>query len=162
MIDEYDKSKLLDPDVYYRVRHSGYGPVRIVGYCGPLGPGGEHTYRVQFRPKPHAGYTVVRESQLEPIPPGEENKPFVREQISEEEWAARAALTARLRSMTDADFDPRKVLEAVGDGVNDIKGITCVEALRLLAVACRVLLADEGEPSCPACEGASLGGDTTP
>jgi hypothetical protein len=162
MIDEYDKSKLLDPDIYYRIRHSGRGPVRIVEYRGPLGPGGQHTYRVQVRPKPHAAYTVVWESQLEPIPPGEENKPFVREQLSEEQWAARAALTARLRAMTDADFDPRKVLEAVGDGVNDIKGITCVEALRLLAVACRVLLADENGASCPLCEAVSHTGDTAP
>ena len=138
---EYDRSKLLNPDLYYRIRHSGRGPVKIVAYSGPLGPGGQHTYRVQVRPKPHAAYTEVWESQLEPIPPGDENKPFVREQISEEQWAVRAALTARLRAMTDADFDPQKVLEAVGDGVDNVKGITCVEALRLLAVACRVMIA---------------------
>lgn len=158
---EYDRSKLLNPDVYYRIRHSGRGPVRIVGYSGPLGPGGQHTYRVQVRPKPHAAYTEVWESQLEPIPPGEENKPFVREQLSEEQYEVRAALTARLRSMTDADFDPRKVLEAVGDGVNGAGGITCVEAIRLLAVACRVLLVEENGPSCPACR-TPLDGNTAP
>lgn len=148
---EYDRSKLLNPDIYYRIRHSGHGPVRIVEYCGPLGPGGQHTYRLQVRPKPHAAYTIAWEDQLEPIPPGDENKPFVREQPSEEQYKARAVLTARLRAMTDADFDPRKVLEAVGDAVNGPTGVTCVEAIRLLAVACRVLLAVEDAPSCPAC-----------
>ena len=162
MIDEYDRSKLLNPDIYYRIRHSSYGPVRIVGYSGPLGPGGQHTYRIQIRPKPHASYTVAWESQLEPIPPGEENKPFVCEQLSAEEWATRTALTARLRAMTDADFDPRKILEAVGDGVNDVKGVTCVEALRLLAVACRVMLAQENGSACPACEATSLDGNAVP
>ena len=158
---EYDRSKLLNPDIYYRIRHSGYGPVKIVGYSGPLGPGGQHIYRVRTRPKPHAAYTEVRESQLEPIPPGDENKPFVREQLSEEHYKARAALTACLRSMTDANFDPKKVLEAVGDHVNGPTGVTCVEAIRLLAVACRVLLAVENGPSCPACE-TPLDGNAAP
>jgi hypothetical protein len=158
---EYDRSKLLNPDIYYRIRHSGRGPVRIVEYCGPLGAGGMHMYRVQVRPKPHAAYSVACEDQLEPIPPGEENKPIVREYLSKEQSETRAALTACLRSMTDANFDPRKVLEAVSDGVNGVVGIPYVEAIRLLAVACRVLLVDENGPSCPACR-TPLDGNTAP
>jgi hypothetical protein len=154
---EYDKTKLLDPDLYYRVRHSGYGAVKIVEYCGPSDDG-KGLYRVQYRPEPDGGYAMASAEQLVPLLPGESHEPIPYVLPSEEQRAARDALQASLRAMTDADFDPRKVIEAIGDGVNGPFGVTSVEAFRLLAVASRVLLAERagrnGEP-CPTCEVAS-------
>ena len=150
----YDKTKLLDPDIYYRIRGTNHGAVKIVEYCGPYGRDGQGLYRVQYRPEPDGGYTMASAGRLEPILPGESHEPIPYVLPTKEEDEARAAV----RAMTDADFDPRKVIEVIGDGVNGPAGVSCVAALRLLAVACRVLLAERagrnGEP-CPTCEVAS-------
>ena len=147
---EYDKTKLLDPDLYYRVRHSGYGAVKIVEYCGPTDDG-KGLYRVQYRPEPDGGYAMASAEQLVPLLPGESHDPIPYVLPSKEVEEARAAV----RAMTDADFDPRKVIAVIGDGVTSPAGIPSIAAYRLLAVACRVLLAEKAETngaSCPTCE----------
>lgn len=150
---EYDKTKLLDPDLYYRVRHSGYGAVKIVEYCGPTDDG-KGLYRVQYRPEPDGGYAMASAEQLVPLLPGESHDPIPYVLPSKEVEEARAAV----RAMTDADFDPRKVIAVIGDGVTSPAGIPSIAAYRLLAVACRVLLAERAETngaSCPTCEPAT-------
>jgi hypothetical protein len=52
-----------------KIRHSGGMRGRIVEWRGPLGPKGEHIYRVILRRKPEPAYTEVREDQLVLIPP---------------------------------------------------------------------------------------------
>ena len=54
-----------------RILNSGYGPSTIAEYRGPLGPNGVRIYRVQYRKKPHAAYTEVREDQLEMVTPAQ-------------------------------------------------------------------------------------------
>jgi voltage-gated potassium channel len=50
-----------------------------------------------------------------------------------------------LRSMTPGSFDPRQVLQAIDDGaLNSARGLTHLETVRLLAIACR-RLADNGK-----------------
>ena len=50
------------------IRNSGYTkPARVMGYVGPLGPGGAHIYRVRVSPKPLARYVEFREDQLEVV-----------------------------------------------------------------------------------------------
>ena len=41
---------------------------RIVGRCGPLGPGGMQIYRIRIQRKPKPSFIEVREDQLEVIP----------------------------------------------------------------------------------------------
>ena len=52
-----------------KIRHSAGMRGRIVEWRGPLGPKGEHIYRVMLRSKPEPAYTEVREDQLVLIPP---------------------------------------------------------------------------------------------
>jgi voltage-gated potassium channel len=49
-----------------------------------------------------------------------------------------------LRAMTPQNFDPRQVLQGIDDGaLNSARGLTHLETVRLLAIACR-RLADDG------------------
>ena len=52
------------------IRNSGYGPVKIVEFRGPLGPKGARVYRIQVRKEPAPAYIEVLEDQLEPVPAG--------------------------------------------------------------------------------------------
>lgn len=54
-----------------KIRHTGYGPARIVEFRGSLGPKGTRVYRVQVRKKPRPAYIEVLEDQLEAVPPGQ-------------------------------------------------------------------------------------------
>jgi hypothetical protein len=51
-----------------RIRNSGFGPVKIVEFRGPLGPGGARIYRIRVRKKPKPAYIEVREDQIEEVP----------------------------------------------------------------------------------------------
>ena len=53
-----------------RILNSGYGPVKIADYRGPLGPKGARIYSVQVQTKPRRVYIEVREDQLEVLDAG--------------------------------------------------------------------------------------------
>jgi hypothetical protein len=51
-----------------KIRRSGGMRGRIVEWRGPLGPRGEHVYRVMLRRKPTPSYIEVLEEQLQLAP----------------------------------------------------------------------------------------------
>jgi hypothetical protein len=58
----------LKPGTVVKIRNSGFGPVEIVEFRGPLGPGGARIYRCRVRKRPRPAYIEVREDQLEVVP----------------------------------------------------------------------------------------------
>ena len=63
-----DAAEPLKVGTLVKIRNTRYGPVEVVEFRGPLGPGGARVYRIRVRKKPRPAYIEVREDQLEEVP----------------------------------------------------------------------------------------------
>ena len=63
-----DAAEPLKVGTLVKIRNTRYGPVEVVEFRGPLGPGGARIYRIRVRKKPRPAYIEVREDQLEEVP----------------------------------------------------------------------------------------------